>query len=244
LGHHQFSGEQDLSRLVSVFWFSEKFGERKRHSVRRLSLDFVLAELCRKTDQSISLSVDAEKFREFKSNRYHPLTQSRRFLITELSFLQIFNAWEEFLEETFIHYMCGHKTQSGYSPILKVRLSEATLHQASVTVNQGKAYSDWSRSDEVMNRARIYFDKGEPFATAIENSYNMLEEMRKIRNGIAHSSTHSREKFSELVRQKIGYLPRNMGPGRFLLQDISGSGQTLLYNYGSLLKVLGRVIVH
>jgi hypothetical protein len=111
-------------------------------------------------------------------------------------------------------------------------------------VNQGRPYSDWSRSDEVVTRARIYFDKGEPFVTAIENSYNMLEEMRKIRNGIAHSSKHSREKFSELVRQKIGHVPRNIGPGRFLLQDISGNGQTLLHDYGSLLKVLGRVIVH
>jgi hypothetical protein len=211
--------------------------------MKRTSLNAALVELHRKTDQSISLANDTAKFREFRGDKYRPISKLRRMLIVELSFLQISNAWEGFLEETFFHYMCGQKTQSGFSPSLLVTLKNATLDQAASLVNQTKPYSDWSRADEVIKRAKLYFANGEPYYRAIANSNDKLEEIRKIRNGIAHSSAYSREKLEELIRQKTGSGSLVKSAGELLCYSFSTGGQNLLQDYGSLLKVLGSTIV-
>jgi len=109
---------------------------------------------------------------------------------------------------------------------------------------QGRPYVDWTKLDEVITKAELYFDKGEPFANTLRNASAKLEDMKILRNRIAHRSKHSEAKFQDLVRQKMGYNPRGIVPGKFLLEKIpSGSIRTVLQEYGDLLLALGNLIV-
>jgi hypothetical protein len=210
--------------------------------MKQSSLNSALAEFASKKYQSIALANDVSKFAELRGTKYLSISKLRKAIIIELSFLQIVNAWEAFLETTFVHYMCGHKTQSGFCPNLNVTLKSNTLTQAFNTVNQGKPYSDWSRTDEVIKRAKIYFKNGQPYYT-IANSNNQLEEIRKIRNGIAHSSIHARNQVKILIRQKLGYLPRSISIGSFLMRQGLNQSKTILDEYGTLFDVLSNSIV-
>jgi len=50
----------------------------------------------------------------------------------------------------------------------------------------------------------------------------MLDEARKIRNAIAHTSVNARQQFEILVRQKLGTLSPNLSVGGFLATSVSG----------------------
>lgn len=109
---------------------------------------------------------------------------------------------------------------------------------------QGRPYVDWTKLDEVITKAELYFEKGEPFANTLRNASAQLEDMKILRNRIAHRSKYSEAKFQALVRQKMGYNPRGIVPGKFLLEKIpSGNTRTVLQEYGDMLLALGNFIV-
>jgi len=94
-----------------------------------------------------------------------------------------------------------------------------------------------------MERAKLYFQNGDPFYTVISMSLSDLKEMRIIRNSIAHSSRETKHAFDNLVRQKLGHNPRGMVVGKMLMERIpSSNSRTLLEHYGQLLLTVGQLI--
>jgi len=208
----------------------------------RLGMDHILTDFRKKINESLSLANDAVSLKELRGNTYRNIRKSKTYLIVELSFLQLFISWEQFLEQTFVRYMCGGITCNGYSP--KRFVQPKTLEHAGDIIMQGRPYVDWTKLDEVITKAELYFDKGEPFADTLRNASAQLEDMKMLRNRITHRSKHSEEKFRGLVLQKMGYNPRGMVPGRFLLEKIPrSSARTVLQQYGDLILALGNLIV-
>lgn len=207
-----------------------------------VKLDHVLRNLISGVSTSLSLANDVGKFKEFKIDKYLAISKSRIYLITELSFLQLFISWEQFLADTFVRYMCGAVTSSGYSP--GRRIQAQNLEHALDVIRQNRPYVDWTRWDEVISHARLYFTDGEPFATALGGSLAQLDEMKNIRNRITHKSPYSSERFKALVMQRFGYNPTGMVPGKFLACRFPDTNpKTVLQEYGDLILVLGKIIV-
>lgn len=61
-----------------------------------------------------------------------------------------------------------------------------------------------------------FFGSGRPFANVLSLNNNLLRELNTIRNAVAHRSGSARQRFEELVRQKLGALPPNLTVGSFL----------------------------
>jgi len=163
-------------------------------------------------------------------------------LLAELSFLRIFLAWEEFLEETFIRYMRGAKTGSGYGP--RCFVNPTTLEHASQILTSPRQYVDWTTPSEAIKRAKLYFHQGEPYASALLGATEDLQDMNTIRNRIAHSSAHAKQQFRSLVLRKFGYNPAGMGPGRLLLHTIPPHGQqTFFEHHANVILTLSAMIV-
>jgi hypothetical protein len=207
-------------------------------------VDPALKTLNTEVHDSLSLADEVGQFKEFRNARYRSIRKKRIYLIVEISFLHLFISFEHFLEQIFCFYLCGCKTSSGYLPSSRGIQAEGYDHALDI-IRQEKPYVDWSRWSEIINIARICFEYGEPFATALGGSLAQLEEMRKIRNRIAHSSQTSERAFQDLIRQKLGYNPKGMTPGRFLLNKGSlPKHKTIIQEYGDLISILGRLIVH
>jgi hypothetical protein len=160
--------------------------------------------------------------------------------IGELACLRLFLAWETFLEETFVRYMCGARASSGYAPTRFV-MPRAMEHARDMT-EAGKQFAPWAHSPTVVARAALYFDHGEPYASALTPAQLELEDLRLIRNRIAHSSERSQEQFRTVVRRRLGYVPRGMGPGRFVL-SAAPTGGTYLGYFGAILSDLADRVV-
>jgi len=142
--------------------------------------------------------------------------------MTELAFLRAFLAWEAFLEQSFILYLLGQRAPHGRAPH---RFAFPLTQRAAMewVIPEGRQFAEWTHAMHVSSRAEKFFKDGRPFATILRPQQNAFDEARCIRNAIAHQSTSAREKFEELVRNKLTTLPVNLTVGGFLSTTIPGS---------------------
>ena len=138
--------------------------------------------------------------------------------------------------------MCGAKNLNGL-PVERF-VNPKTLEHAHEMLRQQQRYVDWTVGKTVIDRANLFFINGDPFATALGVSLSTLSEMKTIRNRIAHSSKKTEMDFRNLVRQKIGYNPKGMVVGKFLMTKIPSTSQNIiLEQYGNVLLAAGKIIV-
>ena len=126
------------------------------------------------------------------------LSRSQSSRVVSLAFLQMVTAWEDFVECIFLRYMIGAESPSGYKPRLR-QTKPKNLDAAFELLCEGKKleFLNWSNSNTIKDRAKVYFDKGEPFQVIRGDHF---KDIFTIRNRIAHCSDASREDFIELAR--------------------------------------------
>jgi hypothetical protein len=136
-------------------------------------------------------------------------------LITELAFLRAFLAWESFLEESFLLYLLGKKPPKGRQPRRYAQPPTRKVAEELLIV-EGRRYTDWTRADMVVERSQRFFRNGEPFFGALKSKQAFLEDVRTIRNAIAHSSKRSQQAYQRLVRKELATYSPSTTIGRFL----------------------------
>jgi hypothetical protein len=182
----------------------------------------------------------AQKYQVPVGRQFRALKPAELESIAEMVFLRMFLAWEHFLEQSFLSYMCGRKDR-------KVKIQcfvvfPSIQHAANLIIPEGRRYAEWSEPEIVRQRAERYFKDGEPFKSALGGVSGQVEEMRKVRNSIAHKSKHAREKFEQVVRQALGTVPRGITPGAFLLRRIAGP-RTNFETYSEVLTIASTRII-
>lgn len=163
-------------------------------------------------------------------------------IIAELSFLRIFIAWENFLEDSFLRYLVGAESPSGYSP--RIRMTFPNMKVAANIIKGERDYVKWNSYNVVVQRSEIYFEDGQPYKDTFISVSEDLNAMNIIRNRIAHKSKYSKEKFSNFVRRTFGHGRRGMTPGRFLLtRKDQTSNITYLEYYVEIIKTVSIQII-
>jgi len=165
-------------------------------------------------------------------------------IIAEMAFLRIFIAWEIFLEESYIRFMVGAQSPSGYYPcrlltFLNIEIARNTIR------GERQEYAKWNSASDILARARIHFHGGGPYTTALNAMTTEFNEFNTIRNRIAHKSTYSRNQFNRLIRRIFGHSVRGMTPGRFLLTNnhLVAPSTTFLNYYTQIIQTASTIIV-
>jgi len=173
------------------------------------------------------------------------LARNKIEMVTEIAFLRVFMAWEDFLEESFVRYVSGAVSPSGYKP--KRLVSAVGVEAARLLLCGGRTrtYVRWYSASEVIDRVNAYFVDGGSYLPVIESITTDLDEMNTIRNRIAHESKISRGNFESLVRHKIGSGIKGMTPGRFLAGDTPKTKPKMRFfdHYSGILDNAGRMII-
>jgi hypothetical protein len=158
-------------------------------------------------------------------------------LFAELSFLRMYVSWESFLEESFSRFLCGARGVSGVRPVSCAR-PPSIEHAKNLLVGLERSgrYADWSNRDVVVRRANLFFRNGSPFARPLAAVAVDLDDMRLIRDCIAHRSRMAKEKLAKLVLRKTGVANR-YSPGRFLLRTSAGTTDTYLESFSRTLTL-------
>jgi len=114
-------------------------------------------------------------------------TQRDREQITVAAFLNMFIAWEEFVEASIGDFMMGESTIGGNKPVRYVT-PPTRVHSGKMIVHIGR-YFDYANHENVKKLANLYFETGYPFDTPINSLTQELSDLKIMRNACAHMSS-------------------------------------------------------
>lgn len=133
---------------------------------------------------------------------FHPTVASK---IIGLAFLSIVTAWEEYIEETFLRYMVGCQTDTGYAPVLRLAPCRDLVHagqvlSATFDAQERPRFLPWNDYSWVVSAAKVYFQRGEPYSLVSDRFRDRLKDAQIIRNRVAHTSQKSKNAVPKNVK--------------------------------------------
>lgn len=177
--------------------------------------------------------------------------------VSELAFMGMVSAWEDFLEQTTMRYLAGGKAGSGYAPQLRLSACSDIGHAYKVYSGMPKFdptrdYLDWRVPTTVVDRAKVFFAGGHPYDGPLLLYAPRLKDALRLRDRSAHSSRKANDQFKEVARQlrgralhqgyRVGDLLRSQCTGNFGFKAIS-SGKTVFEAYVGLYRdAAGRIV--
>lgn len=141
------------------------------------------------------------------------LTLAHLELIYELAFLRLFNAWEDFLEESIIRYMCGYAHKGGQEKPANGYFR--TLDDARVALREGRDYVLWHSPKKTVKRCQKHL-RCSLAETVIGSAQSKLEYFAAIRHRIAHAQSHAKSEFDRVSMILASRRYRGSRPGRLL----------------------------
>ena len=144
----------------------------------------------------------------------------------DIALLKIWIQFERFLGDLFISYSLGRPSEKGYVPRLKIRFHDEEQFNIFMR-DRGKKYIEYLDRIETMSE-HIFVDN--PFAVIFSdaNIKSVFEELKAIRNYIAHESRESKMK---LVKQFFGGDEKKFKEPNDFLQKIRKTAGKSHYTY-------------
>lgn len=142
-------------------------------------------------------------------------------LLAELVIMRLFDEFQEFLRGTALRLACGAPYVDGLSPTLLIApcTSTTAAETTMLTLNRQTPwrYLQFSNSAYVRKSTKHVLGAGDPFLQVLGNNSAIFEEMRRVRNRIAHNSFNTRTNFSLVVQGYYGAKLNGISPGLLLL---------------------------
>ena len=111
------------------------------------------------------------------------------------SLFKWFSSLGKISRNSFILYLMGKSTPNGFKPTRYV-LPKNRQH-ANEFCRGDRKFAGWDDVNFVTTRSAQFFLDGKPFTNSLRTVQNSLDNMKTIRNAIAHQSTESQEKFEK-----------------------------------------------
>lgn len=148
------------------------------------------------------------------------ITVPRLEYLYEIAYLRIFIAWEDFLEESFVRYLCGFRSSLG--PIGRAGgAAHCPSIQAARTLLYGtQQYKLWHDAQVIVKRSQGYFQNG-LHETVINSSQTRLQWFANIRHRVAHGQLDAQRKFDAATVQLVGRRYPGSRVGRFLRELVA-----------------------
>ncbi len=206
-----------------------------------MSLSAILLDFNQSVAQCDSLIANAHRV-DATGNPILPAIDQQQ--ITVAAFLNMFMAWESFLESSITEFMTGAATIGGGTPIRYVAPPDIdTARKLMIWVGK---YFDYANHQNVRKVVPMYFENGYPFEPHLSAINLDLDELRTMRNSSAHISSSTRLALEALALRIFGQ-PQ---PGITLYQLLtkidprSTSGDTVYLTYKNKLAVTASLISH
>lgn len=162
--------------------------------------------------------------------------------IVAAAFINLFVAWEGFLEDSLAEFLVGAKTLGNTAPTSYVKVPDADAARRLVVGTQ--RFFDYGNHDFVRKIVNIYFKDGYPYEPHLSAASGELADMRTIRNSAAHISS-STQMALESLAQRLFVTPK---PGitvyTLLTTNKPGHTGTVYSHYSALIVALAELIAN
>jgi hypothetical protein len=162
-----------------------------------------------------------------------------RKLICEIVLLRLFYLLENSFKGVACRVASGATYGDGSAPALltKCKSMVDAEHQMKTLSRAKPRGLRWSTASEVKENVEFVLDSKDHFVTTIDAHGAYIDEVRRVRNRIAHNNTGARGNFRVVVKRYYGAALNQITPGTLLLSD--RRNPTLIEDY----LARGRVLV-
>jgi hypothetical protein len=155
---------------------------------------------------------------------------AERRQITISAFLNLFIAWETFLEASMALYMIGAPTIGGNHPTRYVT-PPTTSHALGILVGVQR-YFDFGNHEYVRKMVSLYFLNGGAYEPHLSGVIGDLADMKTIRNACAHLTSTTQGTLETLALRLFGAPQVGIGVYDLLLKiDPNSHGDTVFLTY-------------
>lgn len=163
--------------------------------------------------------------------------------ITTAAFLNMFVAWEGFLETSLSEFMIGTPTLGGTHPTRFVAPPDAAAAKAIVVGT--RPFFDYGNHEFVRRIVHLYFQNGYPYEPPLSAIFEDLKDLRVMRNWSAHISSTTQAAlegvaFKLFTRQRLGVRLYDI----LTTADRRSPGDTIFAAYMKRLLVTAELIVN
>lgn len=140
-------------------------------------------------------------------------------LVAEIVLLRLFSLFENLITSVSLKLISGARYADGTVPVLLARTR--SLQGARVLLERhGRARPRqliWSKAGEIRDNLRHVMDQNDNLMTVVDRNGAFIDELRRVRNRIAHNNAQSRKNYRNVVMRHYGAYINNVTPGVLLL---------------------------
>ena len=158
--------------------------------------------------------------------------------IYDVALLKIWIQFEKYLGQLFTSYCLGNKSETGFQPQLKLRFQDESQFNAFMR-ERNKTYIEYVGKIESLSK---HIFETNPFDIILATDYKIdFEQMKYLRNYIAHESEESRRKL--LNKCFDGQEVKFKEPNDYLKSFNKSAGMTYFTYYTKQIKDIIELLV-
>lgn len=134
-----------------------------------------------------------------------------QYMISEVIMLRLFSILDATISEVAIKLACGATYRNGTNPlILEQCRSTLDAYSKMLAFNRRRPlrYLQWTKATFVRDSIEHVLDITDHYYRNIQNHSLLINEMRIVRNQIAHNSSSTKAEYTTLLRSRYGGNPK------------------------------------
>ncbi|MFA6187391.1 MAG: hypothetical protein WC770_09330 [Phycisphaerae bacterium] len=153
------------------------------------------------------------------SNTLSGLSPIHQKLVAEIVLLRLFSLFENLIRSVTLKLLCRAVYIDGSIPML---LTSARSSQNAFTLlktyGRNKNHQPlWSKATDIKENLRYVINHADNIIIVVDRNSVMIDELRRVRNRIAHNNAGSRKDYRHVVRKHYGAFMNHVTPGKLLL---------------------------
>lgn len=164
-------------------------------------------------------------------------------LVAEILLLRLFDSLKETIMSVTTKIGCGALYVDGSQPRLAVqsRSRQGAIDNMMKYGRKKPRYLHWSQVKEIRKNVRYIIDPNEYFLNELDRHILFIEEIRWIRNRIAHNNTTVRANYRRAILRYYGGYVNSVTPGTLLLSP--RQTPVLIEQYLKKARILVKTLV-
>ena len=154
-------------------------------------------------------------------------------------FLSSFVAFENYLEEQFIHLLLRKRLSN--NKLAPARINFRSRRLAREIILGGNSYLDWLPYDRTTKIAKAFFREGRPFTNLDKSEKKLLNRLHAIRNAIAHQSEYAQRRLEAEINFPATLLPSQRKPAGYLRSSFSVGVTQYENEMGNLIRIAAKL---
>lgn len=149
-----------------------------------------------------------------------PLPPAYQKLVAEIIVLRLFDLLQNVIKSTAVKIICRARYIDGSAPLLlepagsrQEALSKMVYHNRTSPRN----YLSWSKVNDIKKNVKYVISHSDHLLIVLNIHASFIEEVRRVRNRIAHNNSNSRKKYRLVVQSHYGAFVNSVTPGILLL---------------------------